>query len=792
MTTSKKSPSTPGTLRVVFDSSYREDLSDREVYLLVGDSTKEKISSLVPDPNLSLPGPSDKLNQEGFQLTVYHFNDLHGHLVRFTPAGEEPVISRMASQIREKQKSVASDPNRAVLTLTAGDDCIGSIFDELLGSTARDYEVHASYQTYSELGVDAACLGNHDFDLGSDLLVRSIKKNAKFPILAANLSGCTELEELCHPAAIIVVKGIRVGVIGLVTQAELKISNPLCEVTNPITAVNNLLPALRPHCDVIIILSHIGYQLSNATIPMKTAGDVELAERLPKGYVHLIVGGHSHHELNRQGLNAKNIVNGIPIVQAGSLGRFLGQVDIQVSNKNTAVTNVRLISTETLPVDQHFETKQIQPLLTQARNLFSRPIGIALDNPEYHTDYIRNYYGNRELSLANFITDGIVYRLKTLNQPVDIGMIDSSSLRRGLSLGNIITMGDWFNIMPFADTIRIYRLTGKQIYDLLQDNASRIDRPNEPHTERGFLHFSSHIRYSIALGLSRSDASVFHITLNGVPIEEQFEKEFLIAGTNFIREYADSWENTENYRNNCPLVDLNRYQRSDTDIFLRTEMVTYIQEKGGITYETGAVCDGRLKIVDQKPLMVTAMTGNEFISHVGSQKHAMAGAVIALSAAQAAALGKACVLISCDVQSISENQIHHLKDQLNGLIRQLKHYADQDANAIAEFVTLRESGQELKGKEFLCHLPYQVASLSIQTSKILEEFRPTVYERVRDDLEMSISLLNGTARTALLLLDSNLRIWPEEELLDQFEPLLNNLEKDIQDQNVLTRIRPRE
>ncbi len=315
------------------EKTKRENSSDRKVFLFVGDATKEKITTLLPDPDSSLPGPSEKLNNDGFQLTIYHFNDLHGHLVRFTPGGEEPVISRMASQIREKQKSITHDPNRAVLTLTAGDDCIGSIFDELLGSTAQDYQVHASYQTYSELGVDAACLGNHDFDLGSELLVRSIKKNANFPILAANLSGCTELEGLCYPAAIIVVKGIRVGVIGLVTQAELKITNPDCKVTNPITAVNNLLPVLRPHCDVLIILSHLGYQLANATIPMMTAGDVELAQSLPKGNVHLIVGGHSHHELNRQGLSAKNIVNGIPIVQAGSLGRFLGQVDVQVSNK---------------------------------------------------------------------------------------------------------------------------------------------------------------------------------------------------------------------------------------------------------------------------------------------------------------------------------------------------------------------------------------------------------------------------------------------------------------------------
>ncbi len=159
-----------------------------------------------------------------------------------------------------------------MITLTAGDDCIGSIFDELLGSSAQEYEVHASYQTYSELGVDAACLGNHDFDLGSDLLARSIKKNAQFPILAANLSGCDELEGLCYPAAILVIKGIRVGIIGVVTQAELKIGNSTCKVTNPIIAVKNLLPVIRPHCDVIIVLSHLGYQLSNSAIPMMTAG----------------------------------------------------------------------------------------------------------------------------------------------------------------------------------------------------------------------------------------------------------------------------------------------------------------------------------------------------------------------------------------------------------------------------------------------------------------------------------------------------------------------------------------
>ncbi len=55
------------------------------------------------------------------------------------------------------------------------------------------------------------------------------------------------------------------------------------------------------------------------------------------------------------------------------------------------------------------------------------------------------------------------------------------------------------------------------------------------------------------------------------------------------------------------------------------------------------------------------MTDNQFITHVSSQKHAMAGAVIAISAAQAAALGLACVSISCEDKTISEIAIFNTK-----------------------------------------------------------------------------------------------------------------------------------
>ena len=102
---------------------------------------------------------------------------------------------------------------------------------------------------------------------------------------------------------------------------------------------------------------------------------------------------------------------------------------------------------------------------------------------------------------------------------------------------------------------------------------------------------------------------------------------------------------------------------------------------------------------------------------------------------------------------------------------------------------MREAGNELSSHQLLCHVPAQVCHLSIGAATSLQDFRPLVCEQVRDDLEISISLLTGTAQAAMLLLDSNLRIWPEEALLREYEPIRANLEAEIGRLDPVSRIR---
>ncbi len=777
--TSEYKVNAPGTLRLISAKPNPNGETDTQLFLLQGDATAGVISSLEIDETINFPKSSANLRENDFRLSIYHFNDLHDNLINFTPDGEQPVLSKMAWEIKTKREKYRHDPKRAVLVFGAGDDCIGSVFDELLGdSNLENYQMHTSYRAFSALGVDAAALGNHDFNLGNELLSHAIKQDAQFPILAANLTGNTELNNIRFPAAIFVVKGVRIGVIGLVTRAETKLNSSDWRISDPVRAVKNLLPAIRPLCDVLIILSHLGYSLDSKSAPTMDAGDVELAKSLPNGSVHLIIGGHSHDVLNQQELSAENIVNGIPIVQAGSMGRYLGRVVIRLKERNASVTNAHLLLTSNLPVDQEFEKQEIQPILNEARKFFTRKLGSVANDPGLSTENVINIFAAGESTLANFITDAVVKRMEISGQAVDFAVIDSSCVRRGLDYGEYITFGDWFNLMPFADTIRIFQLTGRQVYALLLDNAFRIDRPDEPHTERGFLQFSKQIRYKVILGESRKEVQIYDVTVNNIPIESQLEKVFLMAGTSFTRELASNWESHQKILSGNVLIDLDKFPFKETDYFLRREMVTYILDQGGVTVDGGARCDGRLSIIEEKRPPISVQSVYHFINEVAHQKHAMAGAVIAMSAAQAASLGLACMRISKDqVKHDIENFDSNIKE-IDETKNTLMNWGDKDANAIAEFVRLRDAGDELQGQRLLCDAPSNVARLSINTAKILQNFRVNVIEKVKDDLEMSISLLHGTAHAAILLLESNLRIWPEKSLLDIYEPILQELSED--------------
>jgi formiminotetrahydrofolate cyclodeaminase len=188
--------------------------------------------------------------------------------------------------------------------------------------------------------------------------------------------------------------------------------------------------------------------------------------------------------------------------------------------------------------------------------------------------------------------------------------------------------------------------------------------------------------------------------------------------------------------------------------------------------------------------MLTDNSLRESTGHIASQGHAMAGATIAASAALACSLGEVCLRLNFALLSNATDRAsaERLAGQLAAIRSRLLALTDEDGAAITTFAALRAAGKTLEGQDRLCQMPAEMARLSVEAACLLQEFRPLI-DLARDDLEMAITLLVGTQRAATLLLDSNLRLWPEPDLLAKYEPLLAALRAEAGKVRPVDRIR---
>jgi 5'-nucleotidase / UDP-sugar diphosphatase len=579
-------------LRLIRGTEYPTVTDERQLFLLKGDPTRGPVS-LEISKEAQIPALW-RFDSRPFRLKILHFNDLHGHISHIVRNGNIPVFSKIASRIRQARLMCQNDPYAGVLVFSGGDETVGSPFEILNGSDPENYQIHASYHLYSKTGIDAAITGNHEFDLGLDLLAHAIRTDANFPVLSANLRPTVPLDGLVYPAAIFVIKGVRIGVIGLTTPAEIR-SRPHSEfeIVDPIPVVKRLLPILRSLTDVVIIVSHLGQSLKSSVSTVQSAGDVELAQSLPFGSVNLIIGAHTHDPLNENGLDLKNFVNGIPITQAGSNGRYLGEVDIVLRNAPIAA-HFGLIHTEELPVDTAFEESYVRPLLERIRPYLEKRLGSMVESSDPVGDGCCIDAAYNESALHNFVTDGLVARSRAHGLEADFAMLEASGIQGGLEPGMDLTYGDWLRVMPYTDTLVLCTLTGSELYDLIQDNSRRIDISGEPHIERGFLHFSKEIHYAIQINPIRSHIRAVDIQVGGRPIETEMDRTYQVACTSFFRGLARRWE--EQSIANMPVMGFypENAHGIDTGFFVRDLILEHIRQYNGITRQGGALRDGRM------------------------------------------------------------------------------------------------------------------------------------------------------------------------------------------------------
>lgn len=267
------------------------------------------------------------------RITILHTNDVHSHIEPFPQNhGKYPNRGGVSRRFALIEKIRKENPN--TLILDAGDSFQGTPYFNFYGGELE-------FKLMSKMGYHASTIGNHEFDNGMDNITAQLQ-HAKFDMLNANYDLTnTSLNGFVKPHQIYEIDGIKIGVFGLGIELEGLVSENMYKETkylNPLEIAQDQIKVLKNdyQCDLIICLSHLGYQYKSDKID-----DIKLAEQTQD--INLIIGGHTHTFLDKptQVLNKSGKVT--LVNQVGWAGLNLGKIDFYFNENNAQTTKDVLI-----------------------------------------------------------------------------------------------------------------------------------------------------------------------------------------------------------------------------------------------------------------------------------------------------------------------------------------------------------------------------------------------------------------------------------------------------------------
>ncbi|EJO94276.1 metallophosphoesterase [Ectopseudomonas mendocina DLHK] len=394
-------------------------------------------------------------------FTILHSNDWQSRLLGFGPNNEySPAtlndddtvggVARLATLLNERRAAAGDEP---LLLLDGGDFTMGTLFHTI----AR--EMGSELRLMTELGYDAAVIGNHEFDFRPAGLAAMIsaahkaKGDALLPLLSSNmrfdetskaddsLQAHAEAGRIL-PYRLIERGGIRFGLFGLLGNNAVAVSPMIKPVTfaDPVATAREMVAKLREEgAEVIILLSHMG--VTQQADGSWRGEEVELVEQVPG--IDIVVGGHSHVALPQPVL-----VNGrTPVMQAGSEIQYLGELRMTLGDDGVPrLRDYRLHPVNDSIAGDEAITAKVEDFKQVVSERMLAPKGYRFDQPLAKVDQSlgRDFSDH---TLANLVTDALRHAVDA-----DLAFTGNGTIRDDLLKGRhgVQEVSDLFRIAPLG------------------------------------------------------------------------------------------------------------------------------------------------------------------------------------------------------------------------------------------------------------------------------------------------------------------------------------------------------
>lgn len=384
----------------------------------------------------------------------------------------------------------------------------------------------------NQLGIDAATLGNHEFDYGPEETLKVIEAS-QFPWIVDNIiyKGKPEFGKTL-PYKVFTFGNYKVAVIGylLPETKELSHPGPDIKILPPIEKAKPLVAKLKKEgADVIIALTH-----------QTLKDDEKLLKTVPE--IDLILGGHEHRPITYF-INQKQM-----IFKAGYDARYLGIIDLKIERyKNAEGDHIYLLpSWEMIPVRNVTPDPTIQKFVQALKaNLpqdFFAPL-IILEEP---LDSRRSQIYSKQTSMGTLITNALKKQLGT-----EVAIINSGSIRGDhlYPKGATLSQETINKELPFEDSVMTGTISGKQLKQWIENSLNEIEHPN------GSFLQTAGISYSLDKKAPKGKRAQ-GIKINGKPLE--LKKNYTIATVDYLTSGKDGFAKLTNIQNthqkSCEIV----------------------------------------------------------------------------------------------------------------------------------------------------------------------------------------------------------------------------------------------
>ena len=222
--------------------------------------------------------------------------------------------------------------NPNTLLLDAGDIFQGTPYFNFYGGELE-------FKLMSLLKYDVATIGNHDFDNGINGLYAQLP-HAKFDFISANYDfSNTVMDTHVKPYKTFVKEGVKIGVFGLGIELNGLVNKEAYKETkylDPVEIAQDMSRILKTEeqCDLIICLSHLGYDYETSTSKIS---DLRLAKATQD--IDLIIGGHTHTFLDEPTIETNAVGKKVIVNQVGCYGLYLGKIDFYFEDNQLKESN---------------------------------------------------------------------------------------------------------------------------------------------------------------------------------------------------------------------------------------------------------------------------------------------------------------------------------------------------------------------------------------------------------------------------------------------------------------------